>query len=484
MIHNRFTSFLKPGGIHPVKDSIFSRIIEMTALLLLLVGPVVGAPADAAMILQSGDDSSALISQGFEMLSRKDAAGAEAAFRKAVDIRPEIPAAHRGLAHALWAEGKGSAALREMTMATKLAPDNTDAHVELAQMAWSLSSQPVKSNTGSGNSSPAELQVLAIKEMTKAATLKPQDASIHLNLARMDLEIQRSNDALGQATEAVRLAPSNPTAHVALGEALLAEKEEDQAEAEFKKALDLNPNDGAVHLELGQLRVLQHRFDDAQKEFRRATEVSPSSGEAYAAWADLLLDQGHKAEARALLEKAVALDPNDWLSRYHLGTLLSEGGNSARATEMLQAVTKLRPEFLPAREQLAFGMLRRGDSAGAAAEAETMLNKYPQAPEGHHVMALVLWKRRDLEGSLAECAVAQAAESDSTAMLALEALELWQLDRKKEARSMFVQAARNEPHLGTAEVFCRMIFCEARDIGPVEEFLRKNRYAIAPPDTP
>jgi hypothetical protein len=99
-------------------------------------------------------------------------------------------------------------------------------------------------------------------------------------------------------------------------------------------------------------------------------------------------------------------------------------------------------------------------------------------------MALVLWKRRDLEGSLAECAVAQAGESDSTAMLALEALELWQLDRKKDARDMFVQAARNEPHLGTAEIFCRLIFCEARDIGPVEEFLKKNRFAIEPPQAP
>jgi hypothetical protein len=38
-------------------------------------------------------------------------------------------------------------------------------------------------------------------------------------------------------------------------------------------------------------------------------------------------------------------------------------------------------------------------------------------------------------------------------MMALQSLELWQLDRKKEAREAFVQAAKTEPRLGTAEVF-------------------------------
>ena len=85
---------------------------------------------------------------------------------------------------------------------------------------------------------------------------------------------------------------------------------------------------------------------------------------------------------------------------------------------------------------------------------------------------------------MAEIAIAQANEPDATAMLALEALELWQLDRKKEARSTFVRAAKTEPHLGTAEIFCRLIFCDAKDIGPVEDFLRKNRWAIAEPQAP
>jgi len=69
-------------------------------------------------------------------------------------------------------------------------------------------------------------------------------------------------------------------------------------------------------------------------------------------------------------------------------------------------------------------------------------------------------------------------------MQALQALALWQLDRKKEAREAFVAAAKAQPQIGSAEVFCRLIQCDARDIGVVGEFLRKNRWAIAPQGQP
>src|ERR1019366_882441 len=39
-----------------------------------------------------------LILQGFDLLSQHDEAGAEKAFRQAIDVQPEVEAAHRGLA--------------------------------------------------------------------------------------------------------------------------------------------------------------------------------------------------------------------------------------------------------------------------------------------------------------------------------------------------------------------------------------------------
>jgi hypothetical protein len=38
--------------------------------------------------------------------------------------------------------------------------------------------------------------------------------------------------------------------------------------------------------------------------------------------------------------------------------------------------------------------------------------------------------------------------------------------------------------VGTAEVFCRLLVCDARDIGVVSDFLRHSRWAIAPKQEP
>jgi len=65
----------------------------------------------------------------------------------------------------------------------------------------------------------------------------------------------------------------------------------------------------------------------------------------------------------------------------------------------------------------------------------------------------------------------------------LQALELWQLDRKKQARQVFVLAAKgkeNPARLGRPDIFCRLLLCDARDIGVVSDFLHKNRWAIMP----
>ena len=99
-------------------------------------------------------------------------------------------------------------------------------------------------------------------------------------------------------------------------------------------------------------------------------------------------------------------------------------------------------------------------------------------------MALALWKQRDFEGSLAECAMALGPAPDSEAMVALQAIALWQLNRKKEAQITFKEAAKIDPKVGTAEVFCRLLLCDTRDIGVVGDFLKRNRWVITPNPEP
>jgi len=489
MAHSRSVCFLKTCGTRCVAFLVAAaspsppgrancrrspRFLVFAGLAVMLAGSSPGTRALAA------GQAASWVAQGFELLSRNDVTAAEAAFRRALETQPELAPAHRGMGLALLGRGDTAGALRELKVAAQLDPADTDAQYDLGKLAWTLSLQPGSAQGVGAKTSAADYQNLAITAMTKAAALDPGRADIHLSLAELYLEAQRAPDAWAEAEDAVRLDASNPAAHLLLGRANFARGEEDKAEAEFKAALALDPGRGDAHLDIGQLRLFQRRFPAAEAEFRQAIRVSPNLARAYEALGDLLAAAGHPAEARDVLEKAAALDPTDWHSQYRLATLLMEKGEVARAAEELETVSRLRPDFLPAREQMGLALLRRGDLKGALAAAEALEGANPQAVEGHRLMALALWKQRDYEASLAECAMALADDPEPARMLALQALELWQDNQKKEAQRAFVQAAKAEPKVGTAEVFCRLLICDGRDLGAVEDFLRKNRWVLAP----
>ncbi len=433
----------------------------------------------AQSLPQASVQAPEFIVRGFELLSRNDPVSAEAAFRKAVDTQPELAAAHRGLGLALWAQGKGPAALRELQVATRLDPSDAEANYELGKLAWTLSAEFGLTQAGAAKGSASDYRSLAIVAMAKALSLRPQSVEIRVSLAELYLEAGRLPDAVGEAEEAVRRASSTPAVHITLGRAYLAGGEENKAESEFKAALGLDPASGEAHLALGQLWLSQKKLSQARDELRRAVAASPNLAAAYAVLAEVLVNVGQPGEVRGLLEKAIALDPRDWHSQYKLARLLMEAGEASRAGQLLEAVTRVRPDFLPAREQTGLALLRRGDLKGALTQAEALLAGSPQSPEGHRLMALALWKQRDFEASLAECAMVLASDPDSAQMLALQALELWQQNQKKEAQRSFAQAAKIEPKVGTAEVFCRLLLCDERDFGPVGEFLRKNHWVVS-----
>lgn len=455
--------------------------------LLLCVGAANASQAQTVAPPEVNDHAAVLVAQGFKLLDQHDAAGGEAAFRQAIEIQPELAEAHRGLGMALWARGQASAALRELNVATRLAPNDPVAHLALGKLAWRLSQQPELGAEGTHNLSSADYQATALAEVSKAVALRPDDAETHLALANIYLGTGNKSSGLEEARKAAGFA-STPAlqaqAQLALGHTYFAVGEEDNAEKAFRAALQINPALAEAHLGIGQLRLVEKRLAEAEQELRRAIELAPDSAAPYALLAELLVKTGRSGEARGLLEKSVALDPGDLESRYHLAVVLGIVGQVHRAEELLEYVLSRRPDFFAAREQLGLSLLRRGDRDGAAQQANTILARSPQAAQGHRLMALILWKQQDVEGALAECAQALAGDPASEAMTALQAVGLWKLGRKKEAQAALVSVAKSQPQIMSGEVFCRLILCDSRDAATVGEFLRKNRWAVTPPPEP
>ncbi|MCJ7503735.1 MAG: tetratricopeptide repeat protein [Acidobacteriia bacterium] len=193
---------------------------------------------------QAGPQAAELVAQAFDLLGQHEPARAAEAFRKAIEVRPELADAHRGLGLALWVQGRGSAALQELRVATRLAPEDAEGHVALGRLAWALSLQPELARDRTSRLGPGDYQELAITEMGRALALRPEAVEIRLNLADLYLNAGRPQEALPEASSAVRQAPASDAAHVTLGRAYFAAREEDKAESEFKAALAIQPANG------------------------------------------------------------------------------------------------------------------------------------------------------------------------------------------------------------------------------------------------
>jgi len=442
-------------------------------------------PAGTTMATgQVSKEAADLILQGFDRLGQQDATGAEMAFRQAIAIQPEVEPAHRGLGLALREQGRLPEAFRELQTATQLNPSDADAHFALGSVAWTLSNPSAAIPGRKGGLTASDYQNLADLEFNKSLSLNPKDSMLRVNLAVLYLDSNRPREALQQAQEAARIAPDSALAHLTLGRCYFANGEEEKAGAEYETAIKIDPQDGDAFFALGQMRMFQRRLPQAEEALRHAIQVSPNLGPAYAALAQKLMAEGKNAEARGLLEKAVTLNSQDWQSQYQLAVLLNQAGETVRATDLLRKVLQANPDFPGAREQLATGLLRREDVQDATDLASKMIAEDPHGPEGHRIMALAYWKQRDFDGALSECALALNADPNSGSMLVLQAIALWQIGNKKNAQKAFRDAAKVEPKVGTADVFCRLLLCDARDINIVSEFLHKNRWLLLPPTEP
>ena len=265
---------------------------------------------------------------------------------------------------------------------------------------------------------------------------------------------------------------------------MLHRGESQAAESDFRKAVEKEPAWGEAHFGLGLALRVQRQDEAAQKELELAIQLMPEVAAPHAALAELHLSKGNAIAARALFERAAALDSKDAKSRYRLAMLLTDVTEARHSVELLEEALKLQPDLDAAREQLGLQALRRGDLDATYFQANTILRSRPRAAEGHRLMALALWRQRDTEGALAECAEAVTADPGSLSMMALEAVGLWKLDSKKDAQRALKSAYRVEPQVLKNEFFCKLILCDAADIGLVNDFLRRNRWAVLPPPAP
>ena len=277
----------------------------------------------------------ALFAEGLTRLDAGDWLGAEASFRKTLELRPQSVPTLSNLAFVLTQQGRVAEA-REcaeraatiddrdpgvlMMLANCLAADRAYAATLAAcdrLLALAPNIAEAHSNRGFALKELGRFPE-ALESYDAAVRHAPDFVTAHVNRGALLNRLQRYGDGLESYERALSLAPGHADAMAGWANALSGLGRHDEAIAAYDRLLFVHPGSAEVWLRRGRLLVARGRFGDALEAFARALELAPDKTETLVAHADALAELQRLDEALSCYDRALALQvdaPGAWLGK-------------------------------------------------------------------------------------------------------------------------------------------------------------------------
>jgi len=219
------------------------------------------------------NDADIQVQLGLALMPLKRFDEAKAAFKRALELAPTYTDAKLGLARLDYFEKRYKEARASVEAILQSNPDNADAKDLLAQ----------------------------IEKAEKAPPPGPKPSSAAAELKAKGIEARKAGkfeEAVRLLTEAAKLSPDDADIQVELGLALTPLKRYAEARAAFKRALELAPNYTDAKLGIARLDYYEKRYAEARAAVQAILKEQPDNGDARE-----LLGQIDKAIAAEAAEK-------------------------------------------------------------------------------------------------------------------------------------------------------------------------------------
>ena len=287
----------------------------------------------------------AFLDLGEELMQIHDYGAAIVPLKRALELRPDLDAAHLQLGYALLSQGYAAEAIP---------------HLERVHALEALGIAQI--DAGQYQEAVANLSAALVK--------RPDDADLLYYLGRASgLLSKRANDTL------IGAYPDSARAHQAMGENYFVLRQMPQAEREYSDALRQRPDVPGLHLELGLVYAGAAQWNKAEEAFRAETKMQPGSAEAAYRLGAALLQQGKVHEARVELERSDKLQPDMPETLYSLGKAASLDDDSALAEKSWSELLAIEKDTSLAAEAH-FGLATLYRKQGSAAKAQREMQEY------------------------------------------------------------------------------------------------------------
>lgn len=235
----------------------------------------------------------------------------------------------------------------------------------------------------------------AIKLLTHAIELQPDDVDFHHRLGVAYYSIGDLDAAIAAYRRVIELQPDVPQTHNNLGVVLMEQESYPEAIASLERAVELQADYAEAWRNMGETWLKMKRYAQAADALKRAIAIQPDYPEALTALGKAYLELDDYVRAQEVLERAHQLEPDllrtnvllgrayleqsaydEALASYqhavHLDNTLAEPfngigiiwhkqGDYALASEYFREAIALQPDFAEAHLNLSYAVLLQGE---------------------------------------------------------------------------------------------------------------------------
>lgn len=282
-------------------------------------------------------------------------------YRKALQLRPNVPAVEVNLGLSLFKSGDLRGAIQTFGPLLKTEPSSSPEAIRLVTLVG-------LAHYGLGE------YAAAIPYLKRAVAGDPGKPPLLMALAQSCLSSRQYQCVLDVYREILAIDPDSAEADVLAGEAYDELKNDAGALAQFQAAVKADPKLPNVHFGYGYLLWKANRYSEAEEEFKAELANNPENPLALAYLGDIAIKLNHPAEAMPYLESAAQLLPSLAIAHLDLGIGYESAGRQADALHELERAESLTPDDPGVHWNLGRLYQSMGQKAEAKAEFEKTRN--------------------------------------------------------------------------------------------------------------
>jgi tetratricopeptide (TPR) repeat protein len=247
----------------------------------------------------------------------------------------------------------------------------------------------------------------AIAAYQEAIKRDPKRVDYWIQLARIQVYADQSEDAVETAQSAILLEPENSTAHAVHALALDWSGNYTDAGDAVVRAIQLDSNNALAHAYYAEILVDQQRWSQARDAVNRALQLDPNSMDAYRVFGYYLEATSNYEEAIEQYKAAIKINPN-------LGFLYMQVGVNYRileqydlAIQYFQRASAIDPNDIEPYRSISRTYFQIGEYGAAAQYLEEALQIDPVNALIHGDLGKIYFKSLNYENAIIElgCAI-------------------------------------------------------------------------------